>query len=62
MCSRGPPLARGGGGGGGGVEDFAWSFLFISQGRLEAYFFSPQDRLEIFISMFILYLFQPRAP
>ena len=39
---------------GGGV--FAWSFLFISQGRLKALFPSPQDRLEIFLSM---YLFQP---
>ena len=38
---------------GGGV----WSFLFTSQGRFKALFISPQDRLEIFISIFILYLF-----
>ena len=38
---------------------FAWLFLFISQERLKALIFSPQDRLEIFISIFILYLFQP---
>ena len=41
--------------GGGGAGVFAWPILFISQGRLKALFFSPQDRLEIFI----LYLFQP---
>ena len=34
--------------------------IFFSQERLKAFnFFSPQDRLKIFISMFILYLFQP---
>ena len=44
--------------GGGGAGVFAWPFLFISQGSLKSVF-SPQDRLEIFISIFILYLFQP---
>ena len=43
----------------GGGAVFAWSFLFISQGRLTALFFSTQDRMEIFISIFILYLCQP---
>ena len=42
-----------------GCGVFAWQFLFISQGRLKALFCSAQDRLGIFISIFILYLFQP---
>ena len=45
--------------GGGGAGAFGWPFLFISQGRLKALFCLPQDRLEMFISIFILYLFQP---
>ena len=43
---------------GGGLHGaFAWPFLFISQERLKALIFSPQDRLEIFISIFILHWF-----
>ena len=44
-------------GGGGGGWSFSLVILFISQGRLKYYFFSPQDRLEISISISILYLF-----
>ena len=43
----------------GGAEVFACPFSFISQERFKALFFSPKDRLEIFISIFILYLCQP---
>ena len=42
-----------------GAGVFALSFLFISQVRLKALFFSAQDMQEIFNSIFILYLFQP---
>ena len=45
----------------GGVAGvFACPFLFISQGRLKAlFFYLDQDRLEIFISIFILYFDPP---
>ena len=43
----------------GGGQEFLPGHLFISQERLKALICSPQDRLEIFISTFILYLFEP---
>ena len=59
---RGPPLdiwVGGGVGGGGGGGIFAWSIFIYFTREIENCIFSPQDRLGILISLFILYLFQP---
>ena len=51
---KGPPLDIGGG---GGLEFLPGHFYFFTR-EMESFIFSPQDRLEIFLSTFILYLFQ----
>ena len=54
LSVRGPPLDMGGG-------DFCQVVFIDFTREIESfkYLFSPQDRLERFIPIFILYLFQP---
>ena len=44
--------------GGGGLEFLPDHFYLFHKGEMKVLFFSPQDRLEICISIFILHLFQ----